>query len=134
MAIKSTDLRRGNLITANGPAMELNSIFEDHVELYLHGSEADNWDEDLEVCKGIPITEELLEKISPKNEDGWHYVSKTLRVCCAEVTGLCNVSMGMMETGSDEIDWFIISLPEYLHQFQNLVHSLTGEELPIKNL
>lgn len=79
----------------------------------------------------IPLSKDILKTIGKPKKDGWIYLPSNFRVCCAEVTGLCNFSMGMTETGSDEIDWFIISLPVYLHQIQNLYYSLVGSELKV---
>lgn len=86
---------------------------------------------DTSIFEPIPLSKEVLRTIGEPKEDGWIYLPKNFRVCCAEVTGLCNFSMGMTETGSDEIDWFIVSLPTHLHQLQNLYYSLTGVELEV---
>jgi hypothetical protein len=37
----------------------------------------------------------------------------------------------MTQTGSDDVDWFIVSLPDYLHQLQNVYFALSGRELVI---
>ena len=167
MSIDARELRIGNLIEANGPAMEVKAITENTVELYLHGSESDNWEEDLEKCNGILLTEDNILKLRVVERDefkpllfsqqppgerqvemqywsSWIHEDYRLHLCPNYKTIFPTPNTSEK---SKEIDfWFIWYceatrfLPlmnirqyqlQYVHQLQNLYHSLTGKELTI---
>ena len=129
MAISANELRIGNMIEANGPMMEVKAIYSDHVELCLNGAEADNWDEDLEACNGIPLTPEVLE---------------ACRFFCMVVSDKSRYPIYRkeyyIEIIQKEENMFFFSFNrrfveiKYLHQLQNLYFALTGHDLPITNL
>lgn len=119
--MKAEELRIGNLIQANGPTMEVKSINEYSVELYLHGSEADNWEEDLENCEGIPLSPELLVKCGFEiANDGWGgYLSKKFN------GGSIRISHNKWHNGCWDTE------VNYVHQLQNLWYALTNTELEV---
>lgn len=134
--MKANELRIGNLIQANGPVMEVKAITKHDVELYLHGCESDNWDEDLENCTGILLTPEILERCGFwKNKMGEY---------CIEVYDIAT-HLELMEgkynfyypqftqtpEGSDERTVFFNRINS-LHQLQNLIFALTNEELKVQ--
>jgi len=124
--ISANELRIGNFIEANGPMMEVKSIYDDHVELYLHGSEADNWDEDLEACNGIPLTPEILEKcgFELRIEDT---IEKDYKLYPLFVKFQHNGSLLVTIH-----EYSSCSHIKYLHQLQNVIFALTNTELNYK--
>lgn len=130
--IQANELRIGNLIQANGPIMEVRRVGEASVELYLHGSEADNWDEDLEDCTPIPLTPEILiaAGFREENKAEWsiEYENDFFIVAKNLVVGV-EIYLGF------DVDIYHEVLYErikYVHQLQNLIYALSGNELTIK--
>lgn len=137
--IDKNQLRLGNIVTWQDEEevvpLIITGIMDGDdvwVEMTFADGTKDGTDCDYSSLKPIPITPEILKNIGNPDTDGWIYLPDNFRVCCAEVTNLCNFSMGMTEIGSDEIDWFVIATPEHLHQLQNLFYCLTGRELNFK--
>ena len=112
--------------------MEVKAINEYGVELYLHGSESDNWEEEIENCQGIELSPEILDKCG--FEIGGYdmlFWSKGN----FELAGLNWADAGIEEYQFVNFRWNdgkdgILQI-HYLHQLQNLYFTLTGEELQI---
>lgn len=134
MAISANELRIGNMIEANGPMMEVKAIYSDHVELCLNGAEADNWDEDLEACNGIPLTPEVLAAAGFSHRLGavntiHEYFIGTNPVTHDWLFDLCYID------SADNRRYFYRNghhTVTYLHQLQNLYFALTHSELNYK--
>ena len=127
--IQENELRIGNVIEANTPPMIVQAINKDSVELYMPGSEADNFEEDLEKCNGIPLTPEILEKCGFEWDIFWQrFADKRGRYYLQEANDSgYNIFNGKWK---QQINW--MKSLEYLHQLQNLYFALTGEELTVK--
>ena len=133
--LKSNELRIGNYIQANGPIMEVKSINENEVSLYLHGSEADNWDEEIEKCTGVPLSPEILERcgfIKHVNSNKYwvfYVLDNGFHVGFAKHSEpSAGVREGVCYYGENYIEL------QYLHQLQNLLYALAGEELILKSI
>ena len=113
--MKATELRIGNLVESSymmkkweETIISLNhlSFLEDGVHHFVR-------------LKPIPLTEQWLEKFGLcENNEYHHYLTftgKKIHYC--------------VDSFNDE--WIEI---KYVHQLQNLYHSLTGEELKVKEL
>ena len=136
--IQAKELRIGNVIEANTPPMIVQAINKDSVELYMPGSEADNFEEDLEKCNGIPLTPEILEKcgFQKANNDRWliemdgpHRHIEVIWYGLAK-----NIYVNLWEApelSSGEPIFYSIGGVKYLHQLQNLYWCLCGKELLI---
>lgn len=85
----------------------------------------EEWQPDIDVCDPIPLSEEWLIKFGFKKKAGLHgyrWENKGIRIGQAGKTFF-------IPFGIDEIKEAHINL---VHQLQNIVHALTGEELTIK--
>jgi len=128
--IQSIELRIGNLIEANGPVMEVKQITQDWVELYLHGSESDTWGENLEDCNPIPLTPEILGKCGfVKNKHKIDVYEKgRIRIW---FNGRGGALAYLIEEDTAVGHYIPIELSS-VHQLQNFIYALTGEELEVK--
>lgn len=114
---------------SKGGGVTLDFEDEDEMQMFTH----------LEDCKPIPLTEEWLLKFSfeediytcPENGfkivDGWSLFDKEnqLAIKCYD-----DFSFSIYNTKEVEV---VIKDPKSVHQLQNLVYALTGEELKIKD-
>jgi hypothetical protein len=117
--MRPQELRIGNYVTIHDE--EGDSIVEIIVNT-LKGIEHDeSW------ASPIPLTEEWLERFGfIKPEDSWYWsldydpYKETFKIAYNDVPGC----------------WFVVGfeslLVDYVHTLQNLIYSLTGEELKIK--
>ena len=124
----ASDLRIGNWVHdgSNFP-MQVVGIFEDVVYLDFEGNEGDVWECGLEGPKPFELTEEWLEKFGlihelSRYDDYWYLLG-------SDWFGI--------EFDEESNKWFCILLSgkrsiaefKHVHELQNLVHALTGEEL-----
>lgn len=89
---------------------------------------------DTKECNPIPLTPEILEKagfVIDENAGNWHSPDHTIYKVKGFRVGVKGEYIGWYNSAED--DFYSSFYPElkYLHQLQNLVHSLTGEELTI---
>jgi len=111
--MKANELRIGNWIGQKG-----GSQFQVIVDV----AEAPNfWKNNLDISHGIPLTEEWMVKFGFEDDLPWKY--KQFRLDDQERLHIIDNS------GYGSI---ISRGVKYVHQLQNIIHSLTGEELPIK--
>lgn len=113
--MKPSELRIGNWVQANSPAMIVEEITKFGVGLYMPGSNADLFYHMIEKVEPIPITDEILVKAGFVKKYGTWF--------------------GLIELDEDYL--FHYGMEEAveiksLHQLQNLVYCLTGEELNYK--
>ena len=82
------------------------------------------------VYEPIPLTPEILEKAGfEESQDGYYYNEEaTFRIH----DNLMLIDMAFFDSGNDRLYFQNIGDVEYLHQLQNLVYALTGEELTIE--
>lgn len=116
--INANELRIGNLIQANGPVMIVKAITEHDVEMYLQGSEADNWDEELENCNGIEVTANILIKYGFDKMEPYDIYS--------------NGRIGFKLTADGFNYMGNCGRGKYLHQLQNLYYALTNSEINVQ--
>lgn len=134
--IQANELRVGNLVEANSPMMQVKEITEHTVGLYMPGSEADSFFYDIEQINPIPLSPEILEKFGFKEvfTKDWYSIrindESYLYSNPRDGFGL-TIENKDEETNTD-IEELFIQLPhiKYLHQLQNLIFALCGEELP----
>ena len=118
--LQSKDLRIGNLVETPDGLKEVTEINE---ECFYVAEFKNTWAE----IKPIPLTEEWLlkmgfEKIGTNYEKDWLLLHGNIK------TGTIDFLLNEPKTGK-----YKATILNYLHQLQNLVHSLTGEELTINN-
>lgn len=136
--MKSAELRIGNLVTANSPAMVVTSINKYNVSLYMPDSESDSFDYDVEDLNPVKLTQEILKGAGFLSEDGRVFTMETEKFITYELIWN-NISRDVHAVGitvEDEngkregVQNFVWNM-KYLHQLQNLFFSLTGQELQI---
>lgn len=105
--MKVNEIRLNNIFSQKGFPMYVEAIFRDTVYLNFEGNEGDIWEEDIKDLVPIPVTEEILLKAGFER----HY-------------------HGFMWG----IGYFGITMREIhcLHELQNLIFALTGEEIKIE--
>ncbi len=126
--IQANELRIGNWVAANSPAMIVKEINQYEVGLYMPNSEADLFHEEIEKLEPIPLTEDILLKCGFEKE----YFGNNL-------LGYNNGDFNIYRkpTGNNDLlpcfkENIASNVPiKYLHQLQNVHHSLTGKELTI---
>lgn len=135
--MKASELRIGNWVETPREAQRVDYIHKDIIGLEncIGGTDRYQvnpiWSGDIEDLKGVPLTEEWLVKFGFEKtvSDGRDAFKKG--------------DLWFSKDGSKWDFWFqddesgdIFSWglrPSYVHQLQNLYHSLTGEELAVNN-
>lgn len=120
--IKAGDIMLNNWFHVNGYPMYVDSIFRDTVYLEFEGNEGDVWEENIKDLKPIPLTEDILLKAGfEKDEEG--LFSSYPTIVAKTKTRWAFYNNGLSGGELVRID--------YLHQLQNLVRILTGNDLKI---
>lgn len=119
--IRISELRLGNYVYAGGPASEVIAINSTEV------ATSDNKGFlDPDFIDPIPLTPELLEKCGFKKEVGSDWMKhETNRYRFMFLEG---------ETAFEYFNIIFPNSPKYLHQLQNFIFALRGEELKINGL
>lgn len=126
--MKASELRLGNWVHDGSRfPMQVVGIFEDVVYLDFEGNEGDVWECKIQDLQPFELNEEWLKKFGLIHElsiydDYWY---------------LLESDWFAIEFDEESNKWFCILLSgkrsitefKYVHQLQNLVHALTGEEL-----
>jgi hypothetical protein len=129
--IKANELRIGNylyFLYENNEGVitkKATWIISDHISNISKMDDADDFFE------YIPLTPEILEKCGLKLGYGDRWYLETSDVNILEFDGIDEEGIlqpYMYYTGANISDQ---AKPKYLHQFQNLIFALTGEELTI---
>lgn len=118
--MKANEIRIGNIFTVSGFPMYVEAIFKDTVYLNFEGNEGDVWEENIKDLIPIPLTEEILNKAG--FESHYHGFIRNERIFIEETLNGWNI--GFFGITMREID--------YLHDLQNLIFALTGEEIKIE--
>jgi hypothetical protein len=113
LTVKATELRIGNKVQPKpedrqryGTMCEVTQVYKDGFTVDYHYPGA--W------FQPIPLSPDILEKITPKFENFGYTVKVT-------VAGRLDI----------RINGSYITTISYLHEYQNLIFALTGEELNI---
>jgi hypothetical protein len=120
-ALHATELRIGNWVNVGGYSHQVIDIMIDGLNTLEH--ECYPYD----MIEPIPLSHEILEKCGfVKEENGWH----KLRIC----EDYINLYFEQLAKAELSVSGLGIKMPhiQYLHQLQNLIHALTGEELTVK--
>lgn len=147
--IQIKDLRLGNWVHESECTrypMYVHTIGEDYVYLNFDGNEGDVWECKPEELQGIPLTEDLLEKMGfwkiPKSNfyELQFYKDDTRDIRCAITVslkvGLTNVTMYRepklpIEDVLYEIQPSGTASIKYLHELQNLFKAIINDDLKI---
>ena len=129
--ISTSELRLGNLVYDGNYTkfpMQVETISKDYVYLDFEGNEGDVYECSNEEIKPIPITNELLKNLNmvivlPAEPPYFINYIKFERVQNDNAI-IPSTLISEYETGSPAI--------KYVHQLQNMVFALSGEELEIK--
>lgn len=121
--MKANEIRTGNLFSQKGFPMYVEAIFRDTVYLNFKGNEGDVWEEDIKDLVPIPLTEEILLKAGFEKDTGEFYLYKDITV--------------RKTYYSDDFWRFIFKQQrikdiKYLHDLQNTIFALTGEDIKIE--
>ena len=131
--IQANELRIGNLFAMNDFPMYVEAIFRDTVYLNFEGNEGDVWEEDIKDLVPIPLTEEILIKagfekcrkgysLNVGGESFDYYIKGEFVLWYHKNKGYS------LDTISKSRDRFYNNL----HELQNLIFALTGEEIKIE--
>lgn len=126
--IKSNQLRIGNLIQdRNGVIMRSVSIhYDGTVYCDFNGNEGDVWEfNDKNTCYGVKLTKERLLKCGFKDEGTHLQLNLSNNWCYEWFDNLLGFSLCKGRRG------LCLGKIKYVHELQNLHHSLTGEELEV---
>ncbi len=137
--IKETDIMIGNFFHVNGYPMYVDAIFRDTVYLEFEGNEADPWEENIKDLIPIPLTEDILLKagFEKENEDD-KYGRVFLIPNTKYIIRIVNYGNPQSEDFgysleiSDDKDWCSIKRIYYIHDLQNTIFALTGEEIKME--
>jgi hypothetical protein len=112
--MNANELRLGNWVHPQFP-MQVVSIYNDEILCNFEGNEGDVWEFNPKDLEGIPWSEEWLDRIGfKKHHTSWQFDSI------------------MFEVTFKTWSFFGITIekqPKYVHELQNLVHTLTGKEV-----
>lgn len=131
--IATSDLRLGNWVhdsECTRYPMYVHTIGEDYVYLNFDGNEGDVWECKTEELQGIPLTEELLEKMDFfhngvwwRKQDAGYAVDVSVSMAYAQIEKWVNCSMHSRCTCHGL---------RFVHELQNLFRDITKQELKIK--
>lgn len=137
--IQANELRLGNLFAMNDFPMYVEAIFRDTVYLNFEGNEGDVWEEDIKDLVPIPLTEEILlkagfEKESEDDKYGRVFLIPNTKYIIRVVNygNPQKVDFGYSLEISDNKDWCGIKRIYFLHDLQNTIFALTGEDIKIE--
>ena len=129
----TSDLRLGNWVHESECTrypMYVHTIGEDYVYLNFDGNEGDVWECKPEELQGVPITEELLEKMGFshiglwwRKQDAGYAVDVSVAMAYAQIEKWANGSMHSRCTSHGL---------RFVHELQNLFRDITKQELKIK--
>lgn len=127
------DLRIGNWVYDGERTqfpMFVRTIGEDYVYLDFEGNEGDLWESTLDDVSGIPITEELLEKIKFERSDmgTWQLVKDHRHIGYHLPSGF--VAMERYEDSGCVSRSTCLNV-RYVHELQNLYRCIVRDELQI---
>ena len=123
--MKANELRIGNIVEHDGLVLSVLGVSESDVEIQRPGGYASEW-VDLDDCEPIPLTEEWLKSLganqcTPANDHQNKYTYGRFVLLWRSKYQYWNVN--------DLESFGHISKVEFVHEWQNLVYVLNGEEL-----
>ena len=121
--LKATDLRIGSWVLYRNYKGETNSDKSFHPLQIASGRQIDFLADHPKRYKPIEISPEWLEKIGFELVDDYHTLYANH--FCIEISFFSDKPVLFLESNEN-------APIEYVHQLQNLYHSLTGQELTIK--
>jgi hypothetical protein len=146
--IAVSDLRIGNWVYDDVHTqfpMFVRTIGEDYVYLDFEGNEGDLWESTPDDVEGIPLTEELLEKIGfklneneSKNKNVYSKrfkldVVREIRIAVCIDCGSINVTdLVQISKGLGRRMYHTTTAQFFLHELQNFVFQTTKQELEVK--
>lgn len=134
--IKAGDIMLNNWFHVNGYPMYVDSIFRDTVYLEFEGNEGDVWEENIKDLKPIPLTEDILLKAGFGEKDDQYYLIIQTGVSSNAVYFEFEIVNGdvfgsMWIDKETENTRKIFLEVKYVHQLQNLLFILSGNQLII---
>ena len=114
--MKANELRIGNIIEINGDIVEVTGVMEHGIYFGKHGYIVNL----LDFIKPIPLTDEILRD--------WCWFNKALRV----EDGLTKHGIDLVAAGDAYYDNRTGREITTLHQLQNYVYAVSGNELEVK--
>lgn len=137
--MKANEIRLNNIFSQKGFPMYVEAIFRDTVYLNFEGNEGDVWEEDIKDLVPIPLTEEILlkagfEKESEDDKYGRVFLIPNTKYIIRVVNygNPQKVDFGFSLEISDDKDWCSIKRIYFIHDLQNTIFALTGEEIKIE--
>lgn len=135
----ANEIRLNNIFSKKGFPMYVEAIFRDTVYLNFKGNEGDVWEEDIKDLVPIPLTEEILlkagfEKESEDDKYGRVFLIPNTKYIIRVVNygNPQKVDFGYSLEISDNKDWCGIKRIYFLHDLQNTIFALTGEDIKIE--
>lgn len=138
MTLDVEDLRLGNVIEYKGNPTTVWAIHspaprkEPHFngKYLLEINAPDSFLVAIDECNPMPFSDEIFEKLGFKNEE--EFMGKILDLECGVSFGLGEDGV-MYYWGNIEPYWVdVLREIKYIHEFQNLVHSITRHKIIIK--
>lgn len=137
--MKANEIRLNNIFSQKCFPMYVEAIFRDTVYLNFKGNEGDVWEEDIKDLVPIPLTEEILlkagfEKESEDDKYGRVFLIPNTKYIIRVVNygNPQKVDFGYSLEISDNKDWCGIKRIYFLHDLQNTIFALTGEDIKIE--
>lgn len=135
----ANEIRLNNIFSQKGFPMYVEAIFRDTVYLNFKGNEGDVWEEDIKDLVPIPLTEEILlkagfEKESEDDKYGRVFLIPNTKYIIRIVNygNPTKPDFGFSLEISDDKDWCSIKRIYFIHDLQNTIFALTGEEIKIE--
>jgi hypothetical protein len=132
--IQANELRIGNYVFHQGKPLQITNVLDWCVNMEFGEVSGDRNNEiDINEIDPIPLTEEILLKcgfiIKISDSFSYHFKANVIPTDILYLIKVCFYSDGKFMTVTvGNYDTKI----QYLHELQNLIHTLTGEELNIK--
>lgn len=124
--MEAKELRIGNWVTTRDGLTQVEDVLTFGINM-----QHDCWLYDIIEVTPIPLTEEILLKCGLTNDYGgelrWVTLNGDATICIGKDNIVCLSVGGGHDYGHEEMQHI-----KYLHQLQNLVHALTGEELNVE--
>ena len=133
--IQAKDLRIGNILLYNGKQVSVAGISSPQQIRLYDGIGMDEW-VFIDQLSPVPLTDEMLIRFglnvihgTTSDKDAVYVDFKDYRLYLPRMDGFVKASL---HYNADSIWYPCLRKLDYIHEYQNIIYSLTGEELTLQ--